>query len=490
MNSRIRRLGVVVAALYAALFVQLNLLHLVRADEYSAHPANSRAIKRDFEQPRGTIQTADGVVVARSVIVNGPFERQREYPEGELFAPVTGFFSFTFGTDGVERSYNAELTGRDIEVRIRNIADLFVDRRPTGNITLTVAKSVQQAAAQALGDRRGAVVAVNPQTGAVLALWSSPSFDPNELSQHDQSAVTAARQAMLDNPAKPLTNRAIRERYFPGSTFKIVTATAALETGTVTPTEPVYPTLSALDLPTTNRPLTNFGGSSCGGNLFRVIQVSCNTAFGQMGLDVGAEALADAAAGYGFGQVPPLDLPAVVAATFPPLEAFDRNLPAVAQSAIGQFDVQATPLQMALMAAAVVNGGSIVRPQVVAEVRDDAGEVIARLEPREWRRAMGSETADLLEQAMIGVVDGGTATVLRTPGVSVGAKTGTAELGGEGPASHAWIIAFAPADDPKVAVAVFVEGDETTGTQTGGRIAGPIAKAVIDAVLALPDPRP
>ena len=484
MNRQIRRLGGAFIVMYLALFVQLNIVQVLRADEYSEHAANRRAILEDFNRNRGVIQTADGAVLARSV-AGGRFERRREYPEGPLFAHVTGFFSFYFGTDGVERSYNDALAGRGLASRLESIDDLFADEKRSANVTLTIPRSVQAAAAAALGDREGAVVAVDPRTGAILALYSFPSYDPNAMVVEDQEEAQANRAALdPDNRRSPLRARSYKERYFPGSTFKIVTATAGLASGAITPEEPSYPPTDAYTPPLTNRPIRNFGGGTCGGPLFEVLRVSCNTAFAQMGVDIGPEAMVERAEAFGFNERPPFDVPAPVASVFPEVSFFDRNTPLLAQAAIGQNEVAATPLQMALAAAGIANGGMIMEPHVMAEIRDDRGDVVEQWEPTEWRRAMPPDIAAIMRDAMVEVVARGTARGLALPGIPVAGKTGTAQLGTEPPSSHAWIVGFAPADAPRVAVAVIVTGQPGASEQTGGRVAAPIARQVLEAALA------
>lgn len=478
MNRRIRRVGITLMLLFGALFVQLNYLQVVQADRLANDPRNTRVAVRDFSQPRGDIQSADGALLARSVPSGGVFELQREYPEGELFGHVTGYFSFTFGSAGVERAYNDELAGRDFE--LRRLSDILTERTRTGTVTLTITKRLQEAARAALGDRRGSVVALDPATGDVLALWSFPSFDPTPLAAHDQKTVRQAWERLNDDPAKPLLARSYRERYFPGSTFKVVTAAAALERRPDLAAK-VYPVLRELDLPRTDRNLPNFGGGSCGGALPALLLVSCNTGFGQMGLDLGAEALFAEAEDFGFNDSPPFDLPAVTS-TFPGVSSFTRNEPALAQSAIGQRDVAASPLAMALVAAGVANGGVIMRPHVMSEVRDDEGHVVRTYEPAPWRQAMAPEAAGSLRDAMVQVVERGTGRRAAVPGTSVAGKTGTAQT--EGDNAHAWFIGFAPADSPRVAVAVIVESQPGLGDEvTGGRVAAPIAQAVMQAAL-------
>ncbi|MEO6121352.1 MAG: penicillin-binding protein 2 [Acidimicrobiales bacterium] len=482
MNRQIRRLGVALLALFGALFVQLNYLQVVRADKLANAPGNTRNAVRDFSRARGTIESADGAVLARSAPTDGAFERLREYPEGDLFAHVTGYLSFSFGSEGVERTYNADLAGR--RAPLQELRDVLSDRERTGNVVLTVSKGVQQVAREALGNRRGAVVALNPVDGAILALWAFPSFDPNPLAAHSQKAVQAAWTALQGDAAKPLLPRAYRERYPPGSTFKVVTAAAALERAPELATRE-YPTLRALDLPQTNRDLPNFGGGACGGMLPSLLARSCNTGFAQMGLDLGAQSLAAEARDFGFGSRPPFDLPVVAGSVFPGASSFDQDLPALAQSAIGQRDVAATPLQMALVAAGVANGGVIMKPHVMAEVRDDEGAVVRRYKPEAWKTAMSPSAAATLRDLMVGVVTGGTATRAAVPGVQVAAKTGTAQTVGNN--AHAWLVAFAPAEAPRIAVAVIVESQPgLTDDQTGGRVAAPIAQAVMRAALGTP----
>ncbi len=482
MDRQIRRMGIALLVMFFALFLKLNDLQVVQADRLANAPGNTRAATRDFSRDRGTIETADGAVLARSVPTDDEFKRLRQYPEAELFAHVAGFFSFTFGTEGVERTYNAELAGRT--ARLTGLSDVLSDRVRTGNVILTLSKGLQQVARDALGARKGAVVALNPTDGSVLALWSFPSFDPNPLAAHNQRAVQAAWDALQADPAKPLLPRTYRRNYAPGSTFKVVVSAAAVERAPDLAAKP-YPVLRTLDLPQTDRDLPNFGGSSCGGPLPDLLKRSCNTGFGQLGLELGAQRLADEARDFGFAARPPLDLPAVAASVFPEAAAFKNDAPGLAKSAIGQQDVAATPLQMALVAAAVANGGVIMKPHVMAEVRDSEGELVRRYQPEPWKQAMSPQSAAAVRDLMVAVVQpGGTAGGAALPGVQVAAKTGTAQTVGDN--SHAWLIAFAPAEAPRVAVAVIVESQPGLGdTVTGGRFAAPIAQAVMRAALGM-----
>ena len=483
MTRQIRTLGIALMVLFVVLFVQLNYLQVVRADKLAHDPRNTRGIVRDFSRARGDIQTSDGVVLARSVKTSDAFKRRREYPTGALFGHVTGYFSFNLGATGVEKTYGAELSGRNLGTHLPTGARLLSNDPVTGTVTLSLSNKLQQVAANALGKRKGTVVALDPTTGAVLALWSFPSYDPTPLAGHDQATVQAAYDALIKDPGNPALARAWQRSFAPGSTFKVVTAAAALDRKPELATKS-YPVLRQLKLPTSTKTLPNFGGESCGGTLPSLLKVSCNTGFGQMGLDLGADNLSAEADAFGFNKTPPLDeSPSVAASHFPAAAEFVRNVPALAQSAIGQRDVQATPLQMALIAAAIANGGVIMKPHVMQEIRDSEGQKVRSYKPEQWIRATSAETAATLKDMMVGVVTGGTATRAAIPGVKVAAKTGTAQTTGNN--VHAWLIAFAPADAPKVAIAVIVEDESGLSEATGGRIAAPIAQTVMRAALGL-----
>jgi peptidoglycan glycosyltransferase len=462
------------------LFAWLNIIQVFKAKGYNDNPINTRSEVRDYGKPRGQILSADGAVLARSVEAANRFGRERQYPEGDLFGQVTGYFSYSYGSDGVERTYNAELTGRTASRSISDLVGLLVDDITTNDVRLTLSKPVQEAAKAALGDRRGSVVAIDPRDGSILALWSFPSYDPNPLSQADQAKAATARGLYLLNLDKPLLPRSFRETFFPGSTFKIVTAAAGLASG-ITLDQPVYPPESSYVPPTTTSPINNFGGETCGGNLLEILVISCNTAFAHLGIDVGAKRLVDTAHSFGFGDVPPIDLPSAEASSISDTTFFDKNRAIVAQTAIGQNAVRATPLQMALVAAAVANRGRVMAPHVMKEVIDAKGAVIDTYRPSVWRQAMSSVDADTLRTAMAEVAARGTATNLAVPGVPTAGKTGTAQVG-DG-TSHAWIIGFAPVDNPRVAVAVVVENQQGASEATGGRVAAPIGEKVLEAAL-------
>ena len=500
MNRQIRQLGVALLVLFALLFVQLTVVQVFRADSLTADPLNTRRVVRDFGQRRGQIVTADGVVVAESVDVEGRFARERRYPFGPLYAHVTGYFSFEFGATGVERSYNDELAGRTDTQRFESFFDFFGDGDISADVHLTIDSELQRVAASALGERAGSVVVIEPSTGAVLAFHSWPTFDPNAVSTVDLDAARLAKEALDDDPSVPLLTRAHREVFPPGSTFKVVTAASALETGRATATDPVFPEIEAYELPLTEVTLQNFGGRPCGGDLATALARSCNTSFAELGAEyLGPTLLTATAERFGFNEVPPFDVPLTAASRFPTdygivLGQSDQVPPAdivegsslLAQAAIGQYDVRSTPLQMALLVAGVANAGEIMAPHVVDRVVDgEDDQMLEQVEPVLWRRAVGPDVARVSADLMEGVVERGTATALRRPGLVIGAKTGTAEVDAAGVTddTHAWIIAYAglPDGPADLAIAVVVEAVPGAGQQTGSEFAAPIAAAVIDA---------
>lgn len=475
MNRAIGRVGTAVVALVLVLVGMLTYLQVIHADSLANDPRNVRGALRDINLPRGPIVTADGVVVAESNPVEDrtEFDYQRTYPQGPLYAHVAGYQSFVIGSVGVERTYNDELVGRDPLLRIRGVESILEE--PVGTVVLSLRDDLQRAAAGALGDRRGSVVALDPRSGEILTMYSNPTYDPNPLAGHDTEAVNDYHQLLVANADKPDLARAYRERYAPGSTFKTVTASVALERGLATP-DTSYPVLNALDLPLTDNVLRNFGGQSCGGSLAVSFRDSCNTTFGRVGLDLG-DAFVPGMARFGIGDAPPMDLvPGAARSTGPLPGSFQANQPEFAFAGIGQGRVSTTPLQMALVAGGIANGGVIMEPHVVREIRDAEGRVVRRIEDRRWRTAVSPATAQAVAAMMVTVVQSGTGTAAQIDGVTVAGKTGTAEAPGR---TDAWFVAFAPAEAPEVAVAVFVEGGGS-----GGSVAAPIAETVIRAYLA------
>jgi peptidoglycan glycosyltransferase len=488
VNRSIRRLGVGLIVCYLALFAKLNWIQVVDAPNLAANPLNTAEIRQSFNRARGAITTADGALLAQSVPNPNPdseFERLRVYPEGDLFGQVTGYFSFNFGSSGLEKQYSDELTGQTFEQQVRGFADLFVAEETVGNMTVSLRKDLQQIARDQLGERQGSVVALDPRTGELLAFWSWPSFDPNVLSGTNYDDTALAWGLLNLAEGAPLRAHMYQERYFPGSTFKVVTASAGLRSGKVTNDEPSYPFVSSYTPPQTNLPISNFGGSTCGGTLPEILRVSCNSSFAEMGAEtIGPQDMVAGAEAFGFNAEVPIDLPAPARSVFP--TDVTNNPPKLAQSAIGQNDVSATPLQMAMVAGAVGNGGTIMEPHVMTEIRDSQGNLVSRKEPRTWLTPLSPEHAATMREDMIGVAERGTATGLRIDGYEVGGKTGTAQLGTDPPRSHTWIIGFAgpPGQPATVAVAVVVLNQSGAREATGGTVAAPIARAVLEAALA------
>jgi peptidoglycan glycosyltransferase len=493
MNRQIRLVGVGIMALFVGLFLQLNWLQIVHAPALEANPLNSRAVVKEFTAKRGDIVSADGTTLATSVPTNDQFKYLRKFPTGALFQQITGFFSFTYGSDGAERTYDKVLTGTrspfKLPTSLSQLRNLLANHDQSQSITLTVLDKLQNVAQAQLAGRDGSVVALDPKTGAILAMYSNPSFDPNLLSGHDQTQVQANYKALTARPGGVLAPGAYRQRFFPGSTFKIITSGAVYDhqPGLATKT---YPTLSALPLPQTTNQLHNFGGESCGGQLPELFTVSCDTGFGQIGLDLGGVPLNMEAERFGFNQTPPIDLPFAAQSSFPAAASFVLNQPGLAFSAIGQQDVQATPLTMAMVAGAIADGGTIMTPHVLGHVTNSQNQVVSTYQPKVWKHATSAATAGQLSQLMQSVVNSphGTGTAAQIPGVAVAGKTGTAETGtGQ---INAWFVAFAPATNPTIAVAVTLLNQPSANEYTGGTLAAPIAKAMIEAYLNTPGATP
>ncbi|MGH1491308.1 MAG: penicillin-binding transpeptidase domain-containing protein [Acidimicrobiales bacterium] len=499
MNRQIKHVVIVLLGCFVILFVQLNRIQVYDVQSLEENPANNRTIQRDFDRPRGKILTSDGVIVAQSEPTPGKFfAEQRVYPHGDLYAHVAGYTSFTFGAQGVERVYNDELIGRTAAQELSGLTDLLSGTNPIGDVRLSLRDDVQRAAKAALGERRGSVVALDPVTGEIFAMWTYPSFDPTQLANNDGSVANTAWTELVNADGNPLLAKAYRDIFFPGSTFKVITAAAALDGGAITTTAPEFDVVESYTPPLTERPIANFGGSSCGGNLIELLVVSCNTAFAQIGAElVGPSEMIAAAERFGFNQIPPIDLPVAVDSEFPldfgsevdaatpaiPAGVFEAT-PVLAQSAIGQNSVSATPLQMALVAAAVANAGQVPVPHVMLAIEDSESQrQTSSFRNETWLRAMSSETAAELTSAMIQVVERGSARNLAIPDLVIGAKTGTAQLGTDPPQSHAWVTAFGGRanERARLAVAVLVEGTESSSDQTGGGVAAPIAREVFEA---------
>ncbi len=492
MNRSIRHSAWAMFVLFGLLLVNLNWLQVLQADNLSDDQRNRRQLLAEYEIRRGSIVAGQGALqreIASSEETDYQLRFLRIYSDPETYAHVTGFHSFIFGRTQVEQRYNDFLQGSSPDALFRNLADALQGRERQGDtVVTTISPPVQEAARAALGAQTGAVVALDPRTGAVLAMVSSPTYDPSLLSSHDGTAIRTEWERLEADPTNPRLNRATSELYAPGSTFKVVTAAALLERGG-TPDD-TFDDPAFLDLPQTDAQIGNFAsGRTCNGGqitLRRALEVSCNTTFGQIGLDIGADALVATAQSFGLNADVEFDLP--IATSRIPTEL---DPPQTAQSAIGQRDVRVSPLQMAMVTGAIANGGVMLRPRLVAEVQDFAGRVLRQYpaEPlsvpfRDGSQAVSPATAAALTDMMTGVVSSGTGRNAAIPGVAVAGKTGTAQTG-EGQPPDVWFIGFAPAEAPRVAVAVLVEeGGDGGESGTGGGIAAPIARTVMEAALA------
>ncbi|MGW8530381.1 MULTISPECIES: peptidoglycan D,D-transpeptidase FtsI family protein [Nocardiopsidaceae] len=484
MNTPIRRLSVFALILIGILMLNITWIQGFQADSIRADPLNRRTYSERLSEPRGPIQVAgENVAFSENVSPEGePARYQREYTGGGLYTPIVGSFR-TYGASGVEDTENTLLDGSDDRLAVRNFRDIITGREPEGaQVQLTLDPEVQEAGYEAfagLGGKNGAAVAIDPSTGAVLGAVSYPSYDANEVvSITDLEDATNNYVALENDPAKPLLNRALNERYPPGSTFKVVTAAAAIETLDASPDS----TMDAPDRLSLGHDLPNAtpGGTCNGGQpdtLAHSIQISCNTSMANWAIEMGGTALSEQATKFGFN--PPegeeLEIPLGVTPSFAPPEE-DRNI--LGRAGIGQSNVEATPLQMAMVAAGVANGGEVMRPYVVDAVRDSDLSVITQTSPESYSQAVSASTAqDLTEMMVLVTGEGGSGTNAAIPNVQVAGKTGTAETGTE--STHNWFIGFAPADDPQVAVAVVVE----FGGGSGNELAAPIARQMMEAVV-------
>ena len=478
MNRQIRAVGLTVLVMFGALFLNLSWIQIVRAQRLANNPANARVLLREHSIARGAILSADAQVLAQSKPTpNEALKFLRVYDTGPLFGHVTGFYSVRFGRTSLESKYNDSLIGKGGALTIQDLDDRLTDGQRGDDIVISINSIVQKAAAESLGARRGAVVALDPITGQVLAMYSSPSYDPNALSQHSGPLQEETWTALNADANKPLLNRATSATYAPGSTFKLITAAAALENGKGPETS--FPPVKEYQPPQTDKSIGNFGGSTCGGNMAEALRISCNVYFARLGAELPQGALEKTARSFGFGEVPDVDT--VAAASKLPSTSALGSPAFAAQSAIGQFDVAATPLQMAIVASVIANRGTLVATRLVAEVRDARGAVLTKTRSNVLREAIDPDTAAILTQMMIEVVKSGTGKAAAISGIEVAGKTGTAQTGVQGTRSFAWFVGFAPAVGPRIAVAILVEGDEDSSNETGGRIAAPIAKKLIEA---------
>lgn len=483
MERQVRKVGIGLVAAFLAIFLQLNYLQIFAAERIAGNDANIRRKLREYSIKRGDIITADGLQVATSRATDNQFKYRRLYPEGELYGHITGYYSIVYGTERIERTYHDALLGDSGVLSMQDIEDRLFDSGEQGDdLRLTIDSELQQVARDALGDERGAVVALEPSTGAIKAMWSHPSYDPGPLASPRTRRERRYYESLnpnqpLDSPLLPI---ATSRGYPPGSTFKVLVAAAALESGRYT-RDSTFPDPQALDLPQTDDTLTNFTRQSCTGggeiDLFTALRVSCDTTFAILGMEVHRQIL-QMSEEFGFNGALPLDV-TTQASRFPPIG--DDSLPERAKAGIGQQNVVATPLQMALVAAGIANRGKVMVPHLAREIIDPSGGIVRTFDPEVMSEPMSPRTAATVRDMMVAVVTDGTGTVAQIPGVDVAGKTGTAQTV-EGANPHTWFIAFAPAQNPEIAIAVIVEHGGAFGSEaTGAAVAAPIARTVMEA---------
>lgn len=485
MNKNVRQLFITVIVLFTLLGISSSIITTLAAPPLNANPLNKRSFYLKFAHPRGAILASDGRTIAQSQKVNDPFGYQRSYPQGALYAPVTGFFSITQGNDrGIESSRDKLLSGTSHALFFNQVHSLLTGTQQAGaSIETSIVPRLQKVAYQQLQGKEGAVVAIEPSTGRILAMVSTPSYDPNLLAQHDSKKANAAYQKYIGAPGNPVLNKTISQVYPPGSTFKVVVAAAALETGQYQP-DSIIPAGADYVLPGTSYKLTNAERAANGSNgkisFEDALAYSSNTAFAQLGVKLGTDAVATEARKFGFDDSIVVDGTRATGSQMNAVPSlFRANSPdRLALGSIGQGDVTVTPLQDALVAAAVANRGQLMQPTLVDRVRANDLSVISQTQPRVMSVPFSENTANKLKQMMEAVVRKNGAGI-RIPGISVAAKTGTAQIGDRGEKNDGWVIGFAPANQPKIAVAVVVHNVNLYGAES----AGPIMRRVIEEAL-------
>ena len=480
MIRQINRVTAAIIVLLLALIINLSYIQVFKAGDLRNQAGNQRVTLTEYSRERGPILLGSQTI-AESTPTTDSLKYLREYGDGSTYAAITGFYSLVYGATGIESEANDVLAGNDSRFFVDRLQQLIANREPKGGaIRLTIDPDAQVAAMKALDGRTGAVVAIDPTTGAILALASSPSFDPNLLSSHDAQDIQDNYEELNADPNQPMLNRPLAMTLPPGSTFKLVTAAAALESGNYF-ADSELPGPTEINLPGTDVQLGNWNGKACGTNdvttLQAALEISCNTAFAWLGMELGADAIGEQAQKFGFESE--FDVPMTAAISRYPTE---MNKPQTAMSAIGQFDVRATALQMAMVAAGIANDGVVMNPFLVSQVLGPDLAVLQNTNPSAFGRAMSVENSKILRDMMVGVVTKGTASNARITGINVGGKTGTAE-NAPGEPAHAWFVGLAPSEQPKVAVAVVLQNGGGATEISGNALAAPIAAAVMRAVL-------
>lgn len=484
MTKELRRLSLVMLVMFVGLFGATSWIQVVQASQLSANPYNKRALYDSYEVQRGSIIAGDAVI-ASSVPSGDIYSWNRQYVDGDMWAPVTGFINPVLGSSrGLERAMNTVLSGTDSSQFLSRIDRIVTGQPPRGsNVVLSLDPAIQKVAYDALGDYQGAVIAMEPKTGRILAMVTSPSYDTNLLASHNSTQVLADYDTLTANALRPLDNRAIAGKLNPpGSTFKLVVASAALASGKFTP-ESTFANPARYTLPGTSTEISNFDGGTCGEGdqvtLATALRLSCNIPMAQLAVALGDDAIRDEAEKYGFNST--FETPLTTTASVYPTGLLDDK---TALTGFGQGDVIATPLQMAMVAGGIANDGVVMNPRMVDRVVAPDLTVQQTTDDSEFGRALPADLAAEMTTMMVANVRDGAASGARIDGVDVAGKTGTAEHGPGDPYTL-WFTGFAPADDPRVVVAVMVEnggGLGQSGTSNG--IAAPIAKKVIEAVLS------
>lgn len=482
VNKELRRISVATLGMFLALFVSISVIQVFAVDELRADDRNVRTLYASYSAARGPI-LVDGQEIAASVPSDNEFRFLRQYLQPELYSAVTGYFTLNQGSAGIEEAYNDFLSGTANEQFLDQLSALVTGQSPRGAaVELTIDPVVQQAAFDAMAGQSGSVVAIDPATGEILALVSTPGYDPNRLSAHSTASVIDAYNSLISDPASPLDNRAIAgDLYFPGSVFKVLVAAAAIDSGEFTP-ESEFPNPPQLQLPLSSNVINNAEGGTCGGTetatLATSLRLSCNIPFAQLALELGQDELADYAEAFGFGQE--IEIPMSATPSRYPSNLDDAQL---MLTGFGQYDVRVTPLQIAMISAAIANGGELMQPTLIDRViAPDLSTVVAS-EPTVLAEPIRASTAQTLTRMLVDGVSDGVASNARIDGIEVAGKTGTAENGPEQPYTL-WFTGFAPADNPQVAIAVVVENGGGQGQNAfGNQVAAPIARQVMEAVL-------
>jgi peptidoglycan glycosyltransferase len=481
MNKELKRVSIVVLLMFIALFVSTSVLQVGVSDQLNADGRNTRTLNEGYNTQRGAI-LVDGQPIAQSVPSTDNYKYQRTYSNGPLYSAVTGFFPISGQPTGIEGALNSELSGTSNANFFDRINDFVTGKSPQGDsVELTIDPKAQQAAYDALGNYRGAVVVLQPKTGKILAMVSKPDFDPNTLAVHNVSQANSTYDTLLKATGDPLINKAINDLNPPGSTFKPIVSSAAFGSGKYTK-DSTFPDLSSLTLPGTSFDVHNDSGGTCAGGgsvSIATAQInSCNIPFAELGMQLGSNAIKNQAQAYGFGHSFDIPMP-VTASDYPgytdPAE--------IAQSAFGQQSDKATALQMAMVSAAISTGGTVMEPNLVDSIKSSDLTTIEQFTPKVYGHATSPEVASTVAQMMVDGVNEGVASNARIDGVSVGGKTGTAQNGTNEPYTL-WFTGFAPAKDPQYAVAVVVENGGGLGQSgSGPSVAAPVAKKVLEAVL-------